>query len=225
MRAPFTRLLCLFAATTSVLATGTAASAAPAAPDPVVFVHGWNGSSWNWDQMVADFAADGYPEDRLFAWDYDTAQSNETTARELAVYVDEVLARTGASKVDLVSHSMGGLNTRWYVKFLGGDQKVDDYVSLAGPNHGTESAKVCAGSQPACADMVADSPFLTTLNEGDETPGSPTYGTWWSPCDQTIRPQESTILAGARNTEKACVLHIDFTFNDEVSREVRAFVS
>jgi triacylglycerol lipase len=32
---------------------------------------------------------------------------------------------------------MGSLSTRWYIKELGGGAPVDDWASLAGPNHGT----------------------------------------------------------------------------------------
>ncbi len=73
---------------------------------------------------------------------------------------------------DFTAHSMGGLNSRWFVKFAGGTEKVDDWVSLAGPNHGTETAGLCSLLDPPCAEMLPGSEFLTTLNDGDETPGS-----------------------------------------------------
>jgi triacylglycerol esterase/lipase EstA (alpha/beta hydrolase family) len=208
-----------------------AASVAMVAPpsgaathDPVVFVHGWNGSGSNWDTMKAAFKSDGYTDAELDEWTYDTAQSNKTTATQLSQEVDAVLARTGASKVDIVSHSMGGLNSRWYLKFDGGTSKVDHWVSLAGPNHGTNTAGACAGTQVSCQEMQAGSGFLATLNSGDETPGAVNYRTWWSPCDEVISPQQSTILNGATNTETGCIGHLQFLSDPTVSQQVRAFV-
>ena len=94
---------------------------------------------------------------------------------------------------------MGSLNSRWYIKFLGGEAKVDDWVSLGGPNHGTESANFCFST--SCVEMRVGSKFLSELNAGDETPGAVNYGTWWSPCDEIINPDSSVALTGATNTE------------------------
>lgn len=201
------------------------ASGAAEPRNPVIFVHGWKENGAIWGQMISDFQADGYPPEHLYAWNYDTSQSNETTAQQFIKVVDDVLARTGASKVDVVTHSMGGLNTRWYLKFLDGTAKVDDWVSLGGPNHGTKLAdqQLC-GLEPACNEMQTDSQFLTTLNEGDETPGVTNYGTWWSPCDEFVIPQQSTILSGATNTQTACIEHIGLVSDPTVSQQVRAFV-
>lgn len=201
----------------------TAPAAAAADRNPVVFVHGWSSSSAAWDEMVADFKAAGYADSELYAWDYNSAQSNKTTAEELAVYVDQVRGATGAAQVDIVTHSMGGLNSRWYVKFLGGTNYVDDWVSLAGPNHGTSSADWCFTT--SCYEMRHGSDFLTTLNAGDETPGSVDYGTWWSYCDGVIYPADSTVLDGANNTYAGCVGHSDFLSNNTVSQQVRDFVA
>ena len=48
-----------------------------------------------------------------------------------------MLAETGASKVDLVGHSEGGMMPRYYVNFLGGAGKVNDFVAFAPSNYGT----------------------------------------------------------------------------------------
>lgn len=192
--------------------------------DPVIFVHGWNGATWNWGFMTADFAGVGYPSSHLNTWGYDTGQSNVTTANQFAGYVDEVLARTGASKVDVVTHSMGGLSTRYYLKNLGGTGKVDDWVSIGGPNHGTNAAWVCP--QTSCKDMQPGSGFLTDLNAGDETPGGTNYGTFWSSCDEVIYPQTSTILDGAANHQVGgCIGHLTLLTAGEVSEGVRNFVA
>ena len=200
----------------------TAAPASAAEHDPVIFVHGWNGGGWNWNDLVADFKADGYADDQLVAWDYDHTQSNETTADELAELVDQTLAATGADKVDIVTHSMGGLNSRWYLR-NGGDGKVDDWVSLGGPNHGTRSANACFDA--SCVEMRVGSDFLTELNSGDETPGGANFGTWWSTCDGVVNPPESTVLDGAENTQLGCVGHLALLTDDGVSRQVRDFVA
>ncbi|MBH1937366.1 triacylglycerol lipase [Streptomyces sp. AV19] len=220
----------LAAALTAVLGAGVLAgpparSAAPP-PDPVVFVHGRNAGPGVWGAMTADFTAAGYPEDRIFAWSYDTtASTNEALGERLSAYVDTVLADTGASRVDLVAHSLGSLPTRWYVKFGDGGRKVAHWASLAGPNHGTGVAWLCALWDQGCRDMTPGSYVLTRLNEGAETPGPAEYATWWSSCDEQIDPVESTRLAGAVNTATGCLRHNDFLSDPTVSRQVRAFLA
>ena len=208
--------------TTTTTTAPTTTTTAPATPDPILFVHGWNSSGSIWSTMIGRFAADGYAADRLHSWSYNTSQSNRTTAAQLGVKVDEILAATGAPKVDVISHSMGGLSSRWYVKFLGGDAKVDEWVSLGGPNHGTDTANFCW--QTSCTEMRVGSTFLRDLNAGDESPGAVRYATWWSPCDSVINPDSSVAVSGATNTQTACLGHSDLYTDATVYGQVRGFV-
>ncbi|MEK7247148.1 MAG: lipase, partial [Chloroflexota bacterium] len=73
--------------------------------------------------------------------------------------------------------------------------------------------------------MLPGSRFLHQLNSGDETPGAVTYGTWWSPCDELINPDTSTILSGATNTQTACMAHSDLRTDATVYGQVRNFVN
>ena len=119
--------------------------------EPIVFVHGWNSSGSTWNTMKSRFAADGWSPSELNAWTYNTSQSNVKTASQLATFIDNVRASTGAASVDLVTHSMGGLSSRYFLKNLDSTGKVDEWVSLGGPNHGTNTAYGC--SQTSCVQM------------------------------------------------------------------------
>ncbi|NWF25816.1 triacylglycerol lipase [Streptomyces sp. PKU-EA00015] len=190
---------------------------------PILFVHGYNGSGANWDTMVSRFRNDGWPAAYLDQWSYDSRQSNATTAEQLAGEVDRLLAATGASQVDVVTHSMGGLSSRHYLKNLGGEARAEAWVSLGGPNHGTDTANGCF--DPSCAEMRIGSNFLTALNSGDETPGGPRYATWWSPCDTVINPDTSVALTGAGNTRTACLGHNALLTDATVYAQVRSMIN
>ena len=190
--------------------------------DPILFVHGWSSSGSVWNTMISRFSADGWPSERLRAFSYNTAQSNATTAEVVRSEVDALRSRTGAAKVDVIMHSMGGLSSRYYVKNLAGDLAVDEWVSLGGPNHGTDTANFCFDA--SCVEMRIGSSFLTALNSGDETPGAVSYGTWWSPCDTIINPDSSVSLSGARNTKTACLSHSALYEDRTVYGQVRDFV-
>ena len=193
--------------------------------DPIVFVHGISSSSSSWNDWVADFKADGYPASELDAWSYSWSQSNVTTAQQLATEVKRVLAATGASKVDLVVHSMGTLSARYYLKNLGGTAYVDDFVSAAGVNHGTTVASWCAWLYTSCSEMYTGSSFLTSLNSGDETPGSVSYASYWSNCDEALTPDTTAILSGATNVGVGCVSHDEMNNDYGVYQQVRDFIA
>lgn len=190
--------------------------------DPIVFVHGYNGDASNWNTMINRFKADGYTAAELYAWDYDSSQSNVVIARQLATYVDQVRAQTGAAKVDIVGHSMGGLNSRQFLKFEGGTAEVDDWSSLGSPHHGTTVSYGCVTTP--CQEMYPNSTFLKNLNAGDETPGSVRYGSWWSPCDEALEPKDTAVLSGAVNTRTACLSHTALLTDATVYGQVRDFI-
>ena len=121
-------------------------------PDPVVLVHATladEGS--NWVTLAPLLANNGYC---VYAFNYgatwlswevwpfigpriDGLNHIERSAEELRSFVNNVLSKTGAAKVDLVGHSQGGMMPNYYIKFLGGAAKVNELIGLAPSNHGT----------------------------------------------------------------------------------------
>ncbi|MGK2963110.1 MAG: esterase/lipase family protein [Gemmatimonadaceae bacterium] len=199
-------------------------SPASVSNDPILFVHGYAGNGGNWQDMKAKFLADGWQPNELYACNYSFTASNVTSAAEIGAQVDEILRVTGASKVDIVSFSIGSVSSRYYLKNLGGTSKVDAWVSLAGPNHGTDAVEINNCSFTPCREIAPGSTFLADLNNGDETPGLVRYATWRSPCDTTINPDESVILFGATNNVTACIPHLAMLTDPVVYSQVRAWV-
>ncbi len=192
-----------------------AAKRVPAASDkdPVVFVHGFTGSSSSYDDMKQWLVGQGWPANYLFAIQYsDTTGSNVKNAYELQSFIKNVIRQTKASKVDIVAHSMGGLSTRYYVKYLDGAQKVDDVITLGSPHHGTNSSYFGLWTEGA-REMVPGGAFLNDLNSVDETPnGSDSasviqYTSIYSSADTVINPYTSSIIDGANNVEISGVSH------------------
>jgi triacylglycerol esterase/lipase EstA (alpha/beta hydrolase family) len=167
-------------------------------PEPVVLVHGtFADMTVSWNLFSPALHNDGYC---VFALDYGNRATNDIaqSANELSAFVDRVLSATGASKVDIVGHSQGGMMPRYYIKNLGGDAKVDDLVGLAPSNHGTTNrAAFYANSQTcqACVQQQAGSPFLASLNAGDESPGAVSYTQVETVYDEVVTPYTSAFLA------------------------------
>ncbi|MFD4523911.1 esterase/lipase family protein [Streptomyces sp. NPDC058470] len=227
MQTRMRRIAAFFSTVAAVLllSLSLSAPAQAATHNPVIFVHGLNSSASSWDDWIADFKADGYTDSQLYAWSYSWGQSNVTTAQQLATKVQSVLAATGASKVDLVAHSMGPLSSRYYLKNLGGTAYVDDFVSVAGTNHGTSLAGWCAWLYTSCAQMNTGSSFLTALNSDDETPGSVSYASYWSNCDEYLDPDSTALLNGATNVGVGCIGHTDTNNDYGVYTQVRDFIA
>jgi triacylglycerol lipase len=181
---------------------------------PVVIVPGWEigcvTRETDWDDWRDAFVGRGLPEDQVRVAFYNTCQSNLDTAAMIGRTVDELLAATGADKVNVIAHSMGALSARWCVRFGDCADKVAQVVTLAGANHGTVWAEAC-GIQfwaVSCPDMRPDSEMLAELNT-DEAPAGVGWETWVSVCELVIVPRESAFLEGAVNHDLTddCVDH------------------
>jgi triacylglycerol lipase len=207
-------------------APGSSRDVLPPPPHyPIIFVHGYNASAATWLTMVARFKLDGYTDNELVNFSYDYRSSNATTAALIGKKVDSVLLATGAHHVDIITHSMGSLSARYYVRNLlpAGDHRVDAVVNLGGTNHGTVTAFGC--TPISCTEMRPYSTFTTRLNATDESWGTPRYATWWSACDEVIYPQTSAKLSGgAVNNQTACLRHSDLHENYTVYTQVRDLV-
>ena len=188
---------------------------------PVVLVHGRNTDSGVWGELNQFLINNGYSENMLFGWNYDTTQStNEVLSAKFKEYVKGVLQQTGEKKVDIVAHSLGSLPSRWYIKFDGGKDIVRNWISLAGPNHGTALGDLCAIWDQGCKDMTPDSWVISHLNEDTETPSPTKYTTIWSPGDEQISPPTSTKLSGADNIEVSSMKHNDLLSSQEVFEHI-----
>jgi triacylglycerol lipase len=191
---------------------------------PVVFVHGYTGNASNWVTAMSVFRLNGWSSSDLFAYEYNSYGNNVTNAQGLASYINTVKARTGASKVAIVNHSMGGLVSQYYLKVLGGYANVSHLASIAGANHGTTYAGACL-IYTTCQQMYPGSSFISQISAGDETPGDTRYATWYSACDGIILPYTSTRLSGATNNNVACQTHIGYLADTIVLGEIARFVA
>ncbi|MEU2505562.1 alpha/beta fold hydrolase [Streptomyces sp. NPDC007863] len=185
-------------------------------PRPVVLVHGTLGNSIdNWLALAPYLVNRGYC---VYSLDYGQLPNVpffhglgpiEQSAGQLDTFVDRVLAATGAPEADLVGHSQGGMMPRWYLKFLGGAEKVNALVGIAPDNHGTTllgltrllphfpgAEDLIKATTPGLADQIAGSAFLTKLNEGGDTVPGVRYHVIATKYDQVVTPYRTQFLSG-----------------------------
>jgi len=86
--------------------------------------------------------------------------------------VDAVLTATNKEKAIIVSHSMGGIISRYYVKYDGGDSKVEKLITISGPHYGTRdlvSFGSGIGGAQESKQMQINSDFLNNLNKPSDS--------------------------------------------------------
>ena len=102
-------------------------------PRPVIVVHGYAMNRANFVPLAYRLARAGLGP--IFGFEYWTLGRTPAAARQLGWFVDQVRAATGATEVDIVGHSMGGVVGRYYVTLAGGDGVV------AQPRHARLAAR------------------------------------------------------------------------------------
>lgn len=197
-------VVALLAATS--LAVATPATAGAATPDPVIIVAGTFSPAFANEPLAARLRADGY---RTYIFELPSLGTGDINGASAALnrFADGVRAQTGASRVDLVGHSQGGLVARGYVKYHGGASEVDSLISLGAPHYGTYVANLvnflgfgsCLGVT-ACEQMTIGSSYLNALNAGDDTIGNVRYTNIYTNYDELVRPVTNATLGdGATN--------------------------
>jgi len=118
--------------------------------NPVVLVHGIFSTPEAWNLMRLNLESEGlkvytaqYALDKI-----GTMGDIKYFAGTLSIEISRILAETGAKKVDIVAHSMGGLVSRWYIEKGDGANKVDKLVMLGTPNSGSELCYFLPGTNP-----------------------------------------------------------------------------
>jgi len=192
-------------------------------PYPVVLVEGTFASMYNsFEAISPDLVNNGYC---VYAFNYgqtiplsgfyamgDIAAS----AGQLATEVNHVLAATGASKVDLVGWSQGGMMPRYYINNLGGAARVNMLVGLAPSNYGTTLdglqqfitqlglagavTTLLSVTCAACTEQLQGSAFLAGLNQTPTQTGVK-YVVIETTQDKVVTPYTNAFLPATPNVQ------------------------
>jgi triacylglycerol lipase len=192
-------------------------------PDPVVLVHGLLANQTvNWQTISPLLANRGYC---VFSLTYGTTPNvsfpgyqpgglttMEQSANQLAAFVDEVRAATGARYVDIVGHSEGSLMPDYYVKYVGGWKVVRRYVGITTLWHGTNPLGLATLNEigsaygisqvlqqqitpycESCYEFLAGSPFIAKLRLGGIAVPGVAYTSIVTRNDELVVPYTSGI--------------------------------
>lgn len=180
--------------------------------DPLILVHGYgcNRACWWWlrrrleaaGHVVAtvDLEPPWAPIDRL--------------AERLAARIEAVCAETGADRVSLVGHSMGGLVARALLRQPGG-ARVRRLVTLATPHTGSALAVLGWGAN--ARQMEPSSTWLQALAR---TPPAIPVTAIRACHDNFVMPQDGQRLDGAADVALPGIGHLALLFSDAAARAV-----
>lgn len=160
------------------------------AATPVVLLHGYVHNRSAFIGMSRALRKAGFAH--IHGFDYNPlAYDIPEVAGMLAGEVERVLALTGADRVQLVGHSMGGVIARYYVQQLGGEDTVDTVLTLGAPHRGTYTAYLGLGR--AVGQLRPGSALLRKLEE-TARPSDVRWVALYSDMDLMVVPAASAKL-------------------------------
>ncbi len=158
--------------------------------NPVVLVHGINDTGAVFLKMVTSLRRQG-----LTVYSLDLIPNNgdaglDELAQQLANFINDTFPLE--QPLDIVGFSMGGIISRYYVQRLGGINRVQRFITIASPHHGTVMAY--ASQRYGCLQMRPDSLFLEDLNSDVLMLQRLDFTSIWTPYDLMIVPPSSSRL-------------------------------
>jgi alpha-beta hydrolase superfamily lysophospholipase len=184
---------------------------------PVFLVHGF---AHNWSAflpLLARLERAGFR--RFVRFNYDgVGDVPEEMAGALGRRVHEVIARTGASRVHFVGHSLGGVVARVQVGMLGGDAHLGHAVAIAAPLRGVPWARLPL--LPRAFRELAPRAELLELLDGLDDDRS-RWTTIAGERDLLVPPRRAH-LKGARQITRRGLGHVGLLYAQEVFEDVVA---
>ena len=177
--------------------------------EPVLLVHGTGltaSQSWSWN-YAQTLPAEGF--DTCMVTLPDQALGDIQVSSQYVVYAIERIAALTGRRVDVITHSQGGMEGRWAMRWWPRARAdVDDMVLLGSPNHGIYAADACADSGncwPAVWQMAEGAHFIHALNSVSEAPGSVSYTNVYSLTDELVEPSTTVPMSGGANVANVSV--------------------
>ncbi|MGJ8668261.1 MAG: esterase/lipase family protein [Oceanococcus sp.] len=182
---------------------------------PILLVHGtftagWEQYEWSYIPVLQELGYDvcttTYPDRGLV---------DQQVSAEYVVHALRSIYQQTGRKVAMIGHSQGVSVPRWAIKWWpSAREAVDDFILIAGPNHGTVVADPLSLLSDVLGDSVPlgtlndmapipaafhqfspDSDFITVTNLDDETPGDISYTTIYTLFDELVQPALPTPTA------------------------------
>jgi triacylglycerol esterase/lipase EstA (alpha/beta hydrolase family) len=185
---------------------------------PVLLVHGYGCNSGYWAHLAPLLDREGISHAGI---DLEpVAGSIDDYAPLIEARVRELCAATGAARIAIVAHSMGGLAARAWMRAYGraGSARVARLITLGTPHHGTALARFGPGAN--AVQMRQDSPWLRALAESETRDVRARIVSLYTHHDNIVAPQDSSVLPGARNVAFGGVGHVALGSNPRVLAEV-----
>ena len=186
---------------------------------PVVLLHGYAQHPANFTWLARRLRRDGWRHLYLVAHT-PVGGDIERSAHRLGEALDRLRRATGASRVDIVAHSMGGLVARACIRARGDASGVGRLITLGTPHQGTELFPRFR-FDPMVAQMRPGSPLLARLAADDPVPRLVDCISIYSADDAVVVPASRAYYPGAFNIEVHGLGHLSLLFSRRVYALVR----
>lgn len=131
---------------------------------PVVLVHGWSLNRASMAMLAARLRKDGRD---AYTINYMSMRADtDAKAAAIAEMLGDIARRSGAERVDVVAHSLGGVVTRAAARWHGADKVIGNVVTLGSPHRGTALAILLRSF--GLVQLRPESRFLSRLLEAEQ---------------------------------------------------------
>jgi len=186
---------------------------------PVVLLHGYAQHTANFLWLARRLRRDGWVH--VYSVRHTALGGDiERSAARLGDVIDGIRRACGASHVDIVAHSMGGLVARACIRARGGASGIGRLITLGTPHQGTRVFSALR-VEPMLLQMRPESPLLSRLGADDPVPSLVDCTAIYSVDDALVVPSSAAYYPGAFNIELRGLGHMSMLFSARVYELVR----